>query len=98
MVGSQAWKTQAKKVKGEVSSVAATARLLPQQKDGPTFESVVPGYQGAMDSHDVVEKRYPGDALVEPPLTQPLSPPPPPQPPQPPGAHWYGTSTGTATQ
>ena len=65
MATNQAWKAQAEKVKGEVLPVAATARLLIHHKDGPTFESVVPGYQGAMDSHDAVEKRYPGDALVK---------------------------------
>ena len=80
MAGSQAWKAQAEKVKGKLSAVAATARLLLQQKDRPTFESVVPGYQGAMDSHDIVERWYPGDALVEGATSQPSSPPSPPQP------------------
>ena len=65
MAGSQAWKAQAQKVKGELSAVAATACLLLHQKDGPTFELVVPGYQASLDSHDAVERRYPGDALVE---------------------------------
>ena len=30
-----------------------------------TFKSVVPGYEAALDSHEAVERRYPGDALVE---------------------------------
>ena len=60
---SHAWKAKAEKVKGQLSSVAATARLLLHQEDGPTFESLVPGYQAAMDSHDAVERRW--DALVE---------------------------------
>ena len=34
-------------------------------REGPTFDSVVPGYQTALDSHEAVERRYPGDALVE---------------------------------
>ena len=52
-------------MKGELSAVANTAHLLLHQKDGPTFESVVAGYQAALDSHEAVERRYPGDALVE---------------------------------
>ena len=51
-------------------------------------ESVVPGYQAALYSHDVVERRYPGDALVEG-VTNPAF--------EPPAAHAFGTSTGTAT-
>ena len=87
MAGSQAWKAQAEKahaekVKGELSALAATARLLLHQKDGPTFESVVPGYQGAMDRHDAVEKRYLGDALVEAATNPAFEPPPPPPSPR----------------
>ena len=95
MAGSQAWKAQATKAKGELSAVAATVRLLLSQRDGPTFESVVPGFQAALDSHDDVERRYPGGALVEA-ATNPAFEPPP-QPPQPPAAHGSGTSTGTAS-
>ena len=91
MAGSKAWKAQAERVKGELSAVASTARLLLHQKDGPTSESVVPGYQAALDSHEAVERRYPGDALVEA-ATNPAF-----EPPQPPAAHGFGTSTGTAT-
>ena len=36
-----------------------------QKEGGLSFESVVPGYKATLDSHDAVEKRYPGDALVE---------------------------------
>ena len=49
-------------------------------KDGPTFESVVPGYQAALDSHEAVERRYPGDALVEAATNPAFEPPSPPQP------------------
>ena len=65
MAGSQALKPQAERVKGELSVVASTARLLLHHREGPTFESVVPGYQAALDSHEAVQRRYPGDALVE---------------------------------
>ena len=81
MAGSQASKAQAQKVKRELSAVATTARLLLHQKDGPTFELVVSGYQGAMDSHDAVERRYLGDALVENATTPAFEPSP--QPPHP---------------
>ena len=84
MAGSQAWKAQAEKAKGELSTVAATARLLLSQIDGPTFESVVLGSQAAYDSHDDVEGRYPGDALVEAATNPGFQPPPPPPPPPPP--------------
>ena len=82
MVGSQAWKAQAEKAEGELSAVAATARLPLSQRDGPTFESVIPGFQAALDNHDNVERRYPVDALVEA-ATQPAFEPPPPAPPAP---------------
>ena len=55
-------------MKGELSAAAATARLPLGQKEGGgglSFESMVPGYKAALESHDAVEKRYPGDALVE---------------------------------
>ena len=58
MAGSQAWKAQAEKVKGELSAVAANTRLLLGQKEGGlSFESVVPGYKTALDTHDAVERR-----------------------------------------
>ena len=68
MAGSQAWKSRAEKVKGELSAVAATVRLLLGQNQGGgglSFDSVAPWYKAALDSHDAVEKRYPGDAMVE---------------------------------
>ena len=95
MAGSQASKSQAEKVKGELSAVAATARLLLGQKEGGgglSFESVVPGYKAALDSHDAVEKRYPGDALVEA-ATNPAF-----KPPTPAEAQGSGSSIGTASQ
>ena len=50
---------------------------------------MVPGYQAALDSHDAIERRYPGDALVEaatnPAFEHPPPPPSPPSPPQPMG-------------
>ena len=92
MAGSQAWKSQAEKVKGELSAVAASARLLLGQKEGGlSFESVVPGYKAALDSHDAVEKRYPGDALLEA-ATNPAF-----KPPTPAQAHGSGSSIGTAS-
>ena len=95
MAGNRAWKAQATKAKGELSAVAATAHLLLSQRDGPTFESVVPGFQAALDSHDDVERRYPWDALMEaannPAFELPA------QPPWPPAAHGSGTSIGTAS-
>ena len=91
MAGSQARKAQAERVRGELSVVGSTARLLLHHKDGPTFESVVPGYQAALDSHDAIERRYPGDALVEA-TTNPAF-----EPPQPPAAYGSETSTSTAT-
>ena len=92
MAGSQAWKSQAEKVKGELSAVAATARLLlGQQEGGLSFESVVPGYQTALVSHDAVEKRYPLQALVEA-ATNPAF-----KPPTPPEAQGSGSSIGTAS-
>ena len=60
--------------------MTSTERLLLHKKDGPTFDLVVPGYQGAMESHDAVERRYPGDALVEAATNPALEPPPPPSP------------------
>ena len=80
MAGSQARKAKAEKTKGELSVVAATTRLLLSRKDGPTFESVVPGFQDALDSHDAVEGQYPGDALVEAATNPGFQPPPPPAP------------------
>ena len=91
MAASQAWKAQADKVKGELSALASTARLLLRLKDGPKFEDVVPGYQAALDSYEAVERRYPGDALVEA-ATNPAF-----EPPLPPAAHGSWTSTGAAT-
>ena len=92
MAGSQAWKSQAEKVKGELSAVAATARLLLGQKEsGLSFQPVVPGYKAALDSHDAVEKRYPGDALVEA-ATNPAF-----KPPTPSEAQGSGSSIGTAS-
>ena len=70
-------------MKGELSAAPATARLRLHQKDGRTFESVVPGYQGAMDSHDAVQKRYPGDALMEAATNPAFEPPAPPTLPAP---------------
>ena len=84
MAGSHALKAQATKVKGELSAMAATARLLLSKRDGSTFKSVVLGFQAALDSHDDVQRRYPGHALVES-ATNPsfeLPPQPPPSPPQ----------------
>ena len=52
-------------MKRDLSAVASMARLLLHQRDGPIFESVVLGYQAALDSHKAVERRYPGDALME---------------------------------
>ena len=78
MAGTQAWMAQAEKAKGELSAVAATASLLLSHKDGPTFESVVPRFQAALDSHDAVKRRYPGDALVEAATNLGFQPPPPP--------------------
>ena len=95
MAGSQAWKAQATKAKGELSALAATARVLLSERDGPTLESVVPGFQAALDNHDDVERRYLRDAVVEA-ATNPAFQPPPPPPPQPPAAHGSGTSTGSA--
>ena len=92
MARSQAWKSQAEKVKGELSAVAATAPLLLGQKEGGlSFESVVPGYKAALDSHDAVEKRYPGDALVEA-ATNPAF-----KPPTPAEAQASGSSIGIAS-
>ena len=92
MAGSQAWKSQAQKVKGELLAVAATTCLLLGQKEGGlSFESVVPGYKAALDSHDAVEKRYPGDALVEA-ATNPAF-----KPPTPAEAQGSGSSIGTAS-
>ena len=82
MAGSHAWKAQATKAKGELSAVADAARLLLSQRDSPTFESVVPGFQAALGSHDDVERWYPGDALVEA-ATNPAFKLPPPAPPVP---------------
>ena len=46
--------------------MAATAHLLLGQKEGGlSFESLMPGYQTALDSHDAVERHYPGGALVK---------------------------------
>ena len=60
--------------------MAATARLLlGQKKGGLSFESVVPGYKTALDSHDAVERRYPGDALVEAATNPAFDPPPAPR-------------------
>ena len=75
-------------MKGDLSAVAATASLLLHQKDGLTFESVVPGCQAALHTHDAVERRYAGDALVEATtnLAFVLH-----------DAHGFGTSTGAAT-
>ena len=91
MAGSQAWKPQAEKMKGELSAVAATARLLlgQNQGEGLSFESVVPVYKAA---HDAAEKRYPGDALVEA-ATNPAF-----KPPTPAEAQGSGSSIGTASQ
>ena len=92
MAGSQAWKSQVEKVKGELSAVAATARpLLGQKEGGLSFESVVPGYKTALDSHDAVEKRYLGDALVEAATNLAFKPTTPPE------AHGSGSSIGTAS-
>ena len=66
-------------------------RLLLHEKNGPTFESVVLVYQAALDSHEALERRYPGDALGEA-ATNPAF-----EPPQPPKDHRSGTPTGTAT-
>ena len=59
---------------------------------GLSFESVVPGYKAALDSHDAVGKRYPGDALVEA-ATNPAF-----KPPMPAEAQGSGSSIGTASQ
>ena len=75
-------------MRGELSAVGSTARLPLHQKDGPTFEWVVPGYQVALDSHDAVERRYAGDALVEAATNRAF---------EPPAAYGCGTFTGTAT-
>ena len=72
------------KVKRGLSTVAAAASLLLCKRDGPTFDSVVQGFQAALDSHDDVERRYPGDALLEAATNPAFEPPPsPPSPPQP---------------
>ena len=94
MAGSQAWNPQADKVKGEFSAVAATARLLlgQHQGGGLSFDSVVPGYKAALHSHDAVEKRYPGDALLEA-ATNPAF-----KPPMPAEAQGSRSSIGTASQ
>ena len=78
-------------MKGALSALASNAHLLLHQREGPTFESVVPGYQAALDSHEALERRYLGDALVEA-ATNPAF-----EPPRPPAAHGSGTSVGTAT-
>ena len=79
-------------MKGELSVVATTARLLLGQKEGGlSFESVVPGYKAALDGHDAVEKRCPGDALVEA-ATNPAF-----KPPTPAEAQGSGSSIGTAS-
>ena len=70
--------------------MAATARLLLSQRDEATFKSVWPGFQAALDSHDDVERRYPGDALVQA-ATNPAFEP------NPPAAQGSGTSIGTAS-
>ena len=57
-----------------------------------SFESVVPGYKAALDSHDAVEKRYPGDALVEAAANPSFKPPTPAE------AQGYGSSIGPARQ
>ena len=73
--------------------MTATPRLLLGQKEGGlSFELVVLGYKAALDSHDDVEKRYPGDALVEA-ATNPAF-----KPPRPPEAQGSGSSIGTASQ
>ena len=94
MAGSQAWKSLAEKVRGELSAVAATARPLLGQKEGGglSFELVVPGYKTALHSHEAVEKRYPGDALVEAATSPALLPPAPAE------AQGSGSSIGTASQ
>ena len=83
-------------MKGELPAVAASARLLLGQHHGGggglSFESVVPGYKAALDSHDAVENRYPGDALVEA-ATDPAF-----KPLKPAEAQGSGSSTGTASQ
>ena len=61
--------------------MASTARQLLHQKDGPTFESLVPGYQAALDSHEAVKRRYPGDALVGAATNPAFNPPPAPRSP-----------------
>ena len=72
--------------------MAATARLLLGQAEGGlSFESVVPGYQTALDSHAAVERPYPGDALVEAGTNPAFEPPPPP------AAHCSGSSMRTAS-
>ena len=72
--------------------MAATARLLLGQKEGGlSFDSVVPAYKAALDSLDAVEKRYPGDALVEA-ATNPAF-----KPPTPAEAQGSGSYIGTAS-
>ena len=58
--------------------MASTVRLLLHQSEGRTLQLVVPGYQGALDNHVIVDRRYPGDDLVEAatnPAFEPLQPP-----------------------
>ena len=81
MAGSQPRKSEAEMVKGELSAVASTARLLLHQREGRTFESVVPGHQATLDNHEVVERRYPGDALVQAAINLAFEPPPTPRSP-----------------
>ena len=82
---------EADEVKGQLSKVASTARLLLHQWEGPTFESVLPGYQAALDSHEAVKRQFPGIALVQAATNAAF------RPPHPPAAHGSGSSTCTAT-
>ena len=88
MAGSEVWRFQAEKVKGEPPPRVC---CLARRRGGLSFEAVLPGYKAALDSHDAFEKRYPGDALVEA-ATNPAF-----KPPTPAEAQGSGSSIGTAS-
>ena len=80
--GSQAWKSGAEKVKGELSAVAATARLLLGQKEGGGCPSSrwCQGIRLPWTAMTLLRSVTRGTPCWRPPLTLPSSPPHPPRP------------------
>ena len=83
MAESQAWKAQAEKVKGELSAVAATARLLLGPKEGGGGCPSSRWFQGIRlrwTTMTLWRSVTPVTPCWRPPLTLPSSPPRPPRP------------------